>query len=52
MEMTRCRPLLGRSPALGHRNIRSTSIYARITDRHRQEKYRALEASPWIVYPV
>jgi integrase len=36
---------------LGHRNIRSTTIYARITDRYRVAKYRALEKSPWIVHP-
>lgn len=34
---------------LGHRNIRSTAIYARITDRHREARFRALERSPWIV---
>jgi len=34
---------------LGHQNIRSTTIYARITDRHRAEVFRQLEASPWIV---
>jgi integrase/recombinase XerD len=36
---------------LGHQSIRSTSIYARITDRHRAERYRQLERSPWIVQP-
>ena len=36
---------------LGHRNIRSTSIYARITDRHREALMRSLERSPWIVQP-
>jgi integrase len=36
---------------LGHQSIRSTSIYARITDRHRSEVFRQLEASPWIVHP-
>lgn len=36
---------------LGHRNIRSTSIYARITDRHREALMRSLEHSPWIVQP-
>jgi integrase/recombinase XerD len=36
---------------LGHRHIRSTTIYARITDRYRLAKYRALEKSPWIVHP-
>jgi len=37
---------------LGHRNIRSTAIYARITDRHREALFRRLEVSPWIVQPV
>jgi site-specific recombinase XerC len=36
---------------LGHRNIRSTAIYARITDRHREAAFRRLAASPWIVQP-
>lgn len=36
---------------LGHRNIRSTSIYARITDRHRLALFRRLDRSPWIVQP-
>lgn len=36
---------------LGHKNIRSTSIYARITDRHRAAVFAKLEASPWIVNP-
>jgi integrase len=36
---------------LGHQSIRSTSIYARITDRHRVALFRKLEASPWIVQP-
>ena len=36
---------------LGHQSIRSTSIYARITDRHRTALFRKLEASPWIVQP-
>jgi len=36
---------------LGHRNIKSTSIYARITDRNRIAQFRKLEASPWIVHP-
>jgi len=35
---------------LGHQNIRSTTIYARITDRHRAEVFRQLETSPWIVH--
>jgi integrase/recombinase XerD len=34
---------------LGHRNIRSTAIYARITDRHREAFMRSIERSPWIV---
>jgi integrase/recombinase XerC len=34
---------------LGHQNIRSTTIYARITDRHRAEVFRQLESSPWVV---
>lgn len=36
---------------LGHQSIRSTSIYARITDQHRAALFRQLEASPWIVNP-
>jgi integrase len=36
---------------LGHRDIRSTSIYARITTRRREEVFRGLESSPWIVQP-
>jgi site-specific recombinase XerD len=36
---------------LGHRNISSTSIYARITDRHRAAVFKQLECSPWIVHP-
>jgi integrase/recombinase XerD len=36
---------------LGHRSIKSTSIYARITDHHRSAMFRELEASPWIVHP-
>ncbi len=36
---------------LGHQSIRSTSIYARITDRHREALFRKLEVSPWIVQP-
>lgn len=36
---------------LGHQSIRSTSIYARITDRHRAALFRQLEKSPWIVRP-
>ncbi len=34
---------------LGHQSIRSTSIYARITDHHRAALFRSLESSPWIV---
>jgi integrase len=34
---------------LGHRNIRSTAIYARITDRHREALMRSFERSHWIV---
>ncbi len=37
---------------LGHRSIRSTSIYAQITDRHREAAFRRLDASPWIVDPT
>ena len=37
---------------LGHQSIRSTSIYARITDRHRTALFRKLERSPWIVQPA
>ncbi len=36
---------------LGHQSIRSTSIYARITDRHRAALFEQLERSPWIVHP-
>lgn len=36
---------------LGHQSIRSTSIYARITDRHRAAVFAQLEQSPWIVQP-
>lgn len=36
---------------LGHRSIRSTSIYARITDRYRAAVYARLSRSPWIVQP-
>jgi integrase len=36
---------------LGHQSIRSTSIYARITDHHRVALFRELERSPWIVQP-
>ena len=37
---------------LGHQSIRSTSIYARITDRHRAAVFAELEQSPWIVHPT
>jgi len=36
---------------LGHRNIQSTTIYARITSRYRLAVFERLEASPWIVHP-
>lgn len=36
---------------LGHRSIRSTSIYARITDHRRVALFQKLERSPWIVQP-
>ena len=36
---------------LGHQSIRSTSIYARITDHHRAALFEQLERSPWIVHP-
>lgn len=36
---------------LGHQSIRSTSIYARITDHHRAAVFRELASSPWIVQP-
>lgn len=36
---------------LGHRRIETTTIYARITDRHRAARFRELERSPWIVQP-
>jgi len=36
---------------LGHQSIRSTSIYARITDHHRAALFQQLERSPWIVQP-
>jgi len=36
---------------LGHKNIRSTSIYAKITDQNRAAVFEKLEASPWIVRP-
>jgi integrase len=37
---------------LGHQSIRSTSIYARITDQHRSALFRELDRSPWIVQPA
>lgn len=37
---------------LGHRNIRSTTIYARVTDHYRAAVFRKLESSPWIVQPA
>ena len=37
---------------LGHQNIRSTSIYARITDHRRVALFHELEASPWVVQPA
>jgi integrase/recombinase XerD len=37
---------------LGHKNIQSTTIYARITDQHRVQQFRRLDASPWIVHPA
>jgi integrase len=37
---------------LGHRSIRSTSIYAQITDHHRLALFQRLERSPWIVQPA
>ncbi len=37
---------------LGHRNIRSTTIYARVTDHYRATVFRKLESSPWIVKPI
>jgi integrase len=36
---------------LGHQSIRSTSIYARISDRHRVAAFERLDVSPWIVRP-
>lgn len=36
---------------LGHKSIRSTSIYARVTDHHRAAVFQRLEGSPWIVNP-
>lgn len=36
---------------LGHRDIRSTLIYARVTDSKRTAAFGRLEQSPWIVHP-
>lgn len=36
---------------LGHRNIRSTTVYARITDNHRAAIFDRIEQSPWIIHP-
>lgn len=36
---------------LGHRSIRSTSIYARITDHHRAQVFQRIENSPWVIQP-
>lgn len=36
---------------LGHRSIQSTTIYARVTNRHREAVFRKLEKSPWVVDP-
>jgi site-specific recombinase XerC len=36
---------------LGHRNIKSTTVYARITSRYRAAQFRRLEVSPWLVHP-
>ena len=36
---------------LGHRNVRSTSIYTRVTDRYREAVFERLETSPSIVRP-
>lgn len=36
---------------LGHQSIRSTSVYAKITSRHREALFHQLESSPWIVQP-
>ncbi|OFV84715.1 MAG: hypothetical protein A2W26_13635 [Acidobacteria bacterium RBG_16_64_8] len=37
---------------LGHQNIRSTAIYARVTSRLREAQMRSLERSPLIVQPA
>jgi len=36
---------------LGHQSLRSTSIYAKVTTRHREALFHQLESSPWIVQP-
>lgn len=36
---------------LGHRDIRSTTIYARLTNHRRLALFQKLESSPWIVQP-
>jgi integrase len=36
---------------LGHQSIRSTSIYAKVTNNRRAALFQRLEASPWIVQP-
>lgn len=36
---------------LGHQDIRSTTIYARLSDRRRAALFQQIEASPWIVQP-
>lgn len=36
---------------LGHKNIQSTTIYARVSGHHREAVFRKLETSPWIVHP-
>lgn len=36
---------------LGHRDIRSTMVYARVTDQKRAAVFQRLERSPWIVRP-
>ena len=36
---------------LGHKNIQSTTIYARISGHHREAVFRRLETSRWIVHP-
>lgn len=36
---------------LGHRDVRSTLIYARITDQNRAAAFARVETSPWVVQP-